>query len=94
MLIVRCLTQYALVKKLLSLSIRLLQGSQNMVPDRVTARGSNALRFKLTNGQRVFFLNKDCQVIECGRLWYNEFQNEAARGTESQADVRAPITPR
>ena len=62
---------------------QLLKDSKNVVPERVTARGSNALRLKLTNGKDVYRLNKDSKVTEYGRYWYDEVKNEASDSTHS-----------
>ena len=55
----------------------LLQQSFNNVPERVTSRGSNALRLKLVDGKSVMILNKSGEVTEYGKYWYNEVKKEA-----------------
>ena len=61
---------------------QLLKDSKNVVPERVTARGSNALRLRLTIGKDVYLLNKDGKVTEYGRYWYDEVKNEATPRTQ------------
>ena len=56
---------------------QLLRDSKNVVPERATARGSNALRLRLTNGNFVYLLNKDGKVTEYDRYWYDEVKDEA-----------------
>ena len=67
---------------------QLLRDSKNVVPERVTARGSNALRLKLTNGKDVYLLNKDGKVTEYGRYWYDEVKNEATPRTQFDPNAR------
>ena len=55
----------------------LLQKSSENVPERVTSRGSNALRLKLVDGKSVMILDKSGEVIEYGKFWYNEVKKEA-----------------
>ena len=55
----------------------LLQKSSNNVPERVTSRGSNALRLKLVDGKSVTILNKSGEMTEYGKYWYNEVKKEA-----------------
>ena len=43
---------------------QLLQQSSNNVPERVTSRGSNALRLKLVDGKSVMILNESGEVTE------------------------------
>ena len=56
---------------------QLLQQSSNNVPERVTSRGSNALRLKLVDGKSVMILNNKGEVTEYGKFWYNEVRKEA-----------------
>ena len=52
----------------------LLQQSSNNVPEKVTSRGSNALRLKLVNGANVMLLNKQGKITEYGKYWFDEVQ--------------------
>ena len=61
---------------------------KNAVPERVTARGSNALRLRLTNGKDVYLLNKDGKVTEYGRYWYDEVKDEAHPRTQFDPNAR------
>ena len=45
----------------------LLQKSSTNVPERVTSRGSNALRLKLVDGQQVMLLNKQGEATTYGK---------------------------
>ena len=54
-----------------------LQQSSNNVPERVTSRGSNAMRLKLVDGKSVMLLNNKGEVTEYGKYWYNEVKQEA-----------------
>ena len=48
-----------LIKMAITKAIKeLLQKSSENVPERVTSRGSNALRLKLVDGKQVMLLNK------------------------------------
>ena len=67
---------------------QLLRDSKNVVPERVTARGSNALRLRLTNGKCVYLLNKDGKVTEYGRYWYDEVKDEAHPRTQFDPNAR------
>ena len=67
---------------------QLLKDSKNVVPERVTARGSNALRLRLTNGKDVYLLNKDGKVTEYGRYWYDEVKDEAHPRTQFDPNAR------
>ena len=67
---------------------QLLRDSKNVVPERVTARGSNALRLRFTNGKYVYLLNKDGKVTEYGRYWYDEVKNEATPRTQFDPNAR------
>ena len=67
---------------------QLLKDSKNVVPERVTARGSNALRLRLTNGEDVYLLNKDGKVTEYGRYWFDEVKNEATPRTQFDPNAR------
>ena len=51
-----------------------LQQSSNNVPERVTSRGSNALRLKLVDGTSVMLLDSKGKVTESGKYWYDEVQ--------------------
>jgi hypothetical protein len=53
-----------------------LQNSSNNVPERVSSRGSNALRLKLVNGQKVMLINNKGVVTEYGKYWYDEVKKE------------------
>lgn len=44
----------------------------NNVPERVSSRGSNALRFKLVSGQHVMLMLHKGVVTEYGKYWYDE----------------------
>ena len=48
----------------------LLQKSSTNVPERVTSRGSNALRLKLVDGKQVILLNNKGEPTEYGTYWY------------------------
>ena len=67
---------------------QLLRDSKNVVPERVTARGSNALQLKLTNGRDVDLLSKGGQVTEYGRYWYDEVKQEAVARTQFDPNAR------
>ena len=56
---------------------QLLQQSSNNVPERVSSRGSNAMRLKLVDGKSVMLLNNKGEVTEYGKYWYNEVKQEA-----------------
>ena len=45
----------------------LLQKSSDHVPERVTSRGSNALRLKLVDGKKEMLLNNKGVVTEYGK---------------------------
>ena len=51
-----------------------LQQSSNNVPERVTSRGSHALRLKLVDGTSVMLLDSKGKVTESGKYWYDEVQ--------------------
>ena len=51
-----------------------LQQSSNNVPERVTSRGSHALRLKLVDGTSVMLLNKNTKMTDSGKYWYDEVQ--------------------
>ena len=53
-----------------------MQKSSDNVPERVTSRGSNALRLKLVDGKQVMLLNKQGEVTEYGKYWYGEVKKE------------------
>ena len=53
-----------------------LQQSSNNVPERVTSRGSNALRLKLVDGTSVMLLNNKGKVTEYGKYWYDDVQKK------------------
>ena len=67
---------------------QLLRNNKNVVAERITARGSNALRLRLTNGKDVYLLNKDGKVTEYGRYWYDEVKNEATPRTQFDPNAR------
>ena len=67
---------------------QLLQESKDKVPERVTAKGSNALRLKLTNGKQIMLINKDGKTTEYGRHWYDEVKKEAAPSTGFDPETR------
>ena len=48
-----------------------LQQSSNNVPERVTSRGSNAMRLNLVDGKSVMISNNKGEVTEYGKYWYN-----------------------
>ena len=56
---------------------QLLQQSSNNVPEKVSSRGSNALRLKLVDGQNVMLLNNKGKVIEFGKYWFDEVKQES-----------------
>ena len=56
---------------------QLLQQSSDNVPERVTSRGSNAMRLKLVDGKSVMLLNNKGEVTEYGKYWYTEVKQEA-----------------
>ena len=51
---------------------QLLQQSSNNVPERVTSRGSNALRLKLVDGQQVMLLKSKGDPTVYGNYWYGD----------------------
>ena len=51
-----------------------LQQSSNNVPERVSSRGSNALRLKLVDGTSVMLLDSKGKVTESGKYLYDEVQ--------------------
>ena len=55
----------------------LLQKSSTNVPERVTSRGSNALRLKLVDGKQLILLNKQGEPTDYGKYWYGEVKKEA-----------------
>ena len=71
---------------------QLLQQSSNNVPERVTSRGSNAMRLKLVDGKSVMLLNNKGEVTEYGKHWYNEVKQEAL--PREGFDTETPIIRR
>ena len=66
-----------LIKMAITKAIKeLLQKSSTNVPERVTSRGSNALRLKLVDGQQVMLLNKQGEATTYGKYWYGEVKKE------------------
>ena len=53
-----------------------LQQSSNNVPEKVSSRGSNAMRLKLVDGN-VLLMNKQGKVTEYGKYWYDEVKKES-----------------
>ena len=55
----------------------LLQRSSNNVPEKVSSRGSNAMRLKLVDGKSIMLMNKQGKVTEYGKYWYDEVKKES-----------------
>ena len=53
-----------------------MQKSSTNVPERVTSRGSNALRLKLVDGKQVMLLNNKGVPTGYGKHWYGEVKKE------------------
>ena len=54
-----------------------LQQSSNNVPEKVSSRGSNAMRLKLVDGKNVMLMNKQGKVTEYGKYWYDDVKKES-----------------
>ena len=47
------------------------------MPEKVSSRGSNAMRLKLIDGKNVMLMNKQGKVTEYGKYWYDEVKKES-----------------